>query len=84
MVSSKNNRIFIWKDFSEWKSALEGMFPDILTPELDAKVKQNAESINGWFGQIRCEELIGQPMDSIVTDNKIDEFRQQYSHIRET
>ena len=82
MASSKNNHVFIWKDFSKWKSALEGMFKDILTPELEAKVKQEAESIKYWNAQTPCEKLIGQPMDSIVTDNKIDEFRQQYSHIR--
>ena len=63
MISSKNNRVFIWKDFIEWKSALENMFPDILTPELEAKVKQNAESIEYWNAQMPCEELIGKTMD---------------------
>ena len=82
MVSSENSRIFMWKAFREWRSALEDMFGDILNAELETKVRQNAESIKYWDEQMTCEELIGQPMDSIVTDNKIDEFRQRYSHIR--
>ena len=41
MVAPENSRIFIWKDFKEWKLALESMFKDILTPELKAKVKKN-------------------------------------------
>ena len=41
MVSSKNNYIFIWKAFEEWKPVLKDMLKDILTPELKAKAKQN-------------------------------------------
>ena len=40
MVSSENNSVFIWKDFSEWKPALEGMFPNILTPEFEGLTKE--------------------------------------------
>lgn len=80
MVSSENSHVFIWKDFKGWKPALEDMFKDILTPELEAKAKQNAANIEGYG--IECEELIGQLLEDIITMEKVNEFRQRYSHIR--
>ena len=82
MVSSKNNRIFIWKDFKEWKLALEDMFKDILTPELKVKIKKNAARIEYCDDRIECEELIGQSIEEMITMQKINELRQRYSHIR--
>jgi len=82
MVSSENSHIFIWKAFKEWKSALEDMLGDILTPELKTKVRQNVTRIEYCDNQTECEELIGQSFDSIVPNNTIDKFRQRYSHLR--
>ena len=80
--SSENRHVFIWKDFKEWKSALESMFKDILTPELKAKLKKNREIVEYCDNQTECEEFIGKSFDSIINYQKIDEFRKQYSHIR--
>ncbi len=82
MVSSENSHIFIWKDFSEWKLALEDMFKDILTPELETKAKQNAANIEGYDDGVECKKLIGQSIEQMITTEKINEFRRRYSHIR--
>ena len=85
MVSSKNNRVFIWKEFTEWKSALEGMFPDILTPELEDKARKNAALVKYYDDPEPFEELSGHSTDSLVSLmdwDKTNEFRRLYSHIR--
>ena len=82
MVSSKNNHIFIWKDFNEWKPVLEDMFEDILIPELEAKVRQSATDIIYGDDTETFEKLSGYSIDSMITPEKINEFRQRYSHIR--
>lgn len=78
----KNNRIFIWKDFREWKSVLEDMYREFLTPELKDKIRQNAPLIEYCDDPTPFKELSGHSIDSIITDDKINEFRQRYSHIR--
>ena len=80
MVSSE--RIFIWKAFSEWRSVLEDMYRDILAPELEAKVRQSATDIKYGDDTETFEKLSGHSIDSMITKEKIDEFRQRYSHIR--
>lgn len=82
MKSLNNSRVFVWKAFSEWKLSIEDMFKYILTPELTAKVKRNATSIESRDNQTECEEFIGKSFDSIISYQKIDEFRQVYPHIR--
>lgn len=78
----KNSRIFIWKAFSEWRSVLEDMYRDILTPELEAKVRQSATDIKHGDDTETFEKLSGHLIDSMITTEKINEFRQRYSHIR--
>ena len=80
MISS--DRIFIWKAFREWKSVLGDMYRDILTPELEAKVRQSATDIKYGDDTETFEKLSGHSIDSMITKEKIDEFRQRYSHIR--
>jgi len=70
----------VWKAFVEWKPALEAMFGDILTTEIEAKARQNATHIES--GEMGYRELLGQPTEPIITNNKIDEFRRRYSHMR--
>ncbi len=82
MGTSENNNVFIWKDFNEWKSALEDMFKDILTPELKAKIKQNRDIVEYCDDPEAFETLAGQSIEAMITMEKINEFRQQYSHIR--
>ncbi len=82
MVSSENSHIFKWKDFSEWKLALEGMFKDILTPELKDKLKKNRAIVEYCDHPGAFKKLSGQSIDSMITAEKINEFRQRYSHIR--
>jgi len=82
MVSSENSHIFMWKDFGEWKSELEGMFKDILTPEFEAKVKQNRAIVEYCDAPEAFEKLASQSIVSMITTEKINEFRRRYSHIR--
>ncbi len=77
-----NKHIFIWKDFSEWKSALEDIYKEILTPEFKDKIRKKATLIKHYDNSIPFKELSGHSIDSIITDDKIKEFRQRYSHIR--
>ena len=77
-----NNRVFIWKDFNEWKPGLEAMFPGILTPELQAKVRQEATLVRHSDDAEPFEQLSGHSLDDIITTDKIDKFRRLYSHIR--
>ncbi len=78
----QNNRVFIWKAFREWKPVLEDMFGDILTPELEAKVKQNRAIVKCCDDPEAFEQLAGQSVEAMITTEKINEFRQRYSHIR--
>jgi len=82
MVSSENSRVFMWKAFGEWKSSLKDMFGDILTPELEAKVKHNRAIVEYCDDPEAFEKLAGHSIDLMVTTEKINEFRQRYSHIR--
>jgi len=79
-ASTENVRVFIWKAFTEWKPVLEGMFGDVLIPEVEAE----ARKANVKYGddQDAFEELTGCSIDSMVTPDKISEFRQTYSHVR--
>ena len=81
MVSPENNRIFIWKDFTEWKPVLEGMFSDILTTDFIDIIRQNESCIEG-DDDGSFEKLIKEEMSSIITLEKVSDFRNQYSHIR--
>ncbi|HUX01268.1 MAG TPA: hypothetical protein VMY35_09865 [Phycisphaerae bacterium] len=80
MCFQKTILLFMWKAFAEWKPALEEMFGDILTPEFEAKARQNATDIESDY--IGYKELVDRPIEAIITDNKIAEFRRRYSHIR--
>ena len=82
MVSLENKRIFIWKDFGEWKPVLEDMYKEILTPDLKGKIRQNKALVDDCEHPGAFEELSGHSIYSIITDDKIKEFRQHYSHIR--
>lgn len=82
MASSQGNPVFIWKDFKEWKPALEAMFPDILTPELEEKVRQLTPPVKYRDDSGLFEQLSGYSLGKIVTRDKIVEFRRLYSHIR--
>lgn len=81
-MTSKNIHVFIWKDFKEWKPALESMFQDILTPELEAKAQKHRASVKNYYPLEAFEKLIKMPTDTMFTTKKIDEFRERYSHIR--
>ncbi len=81
-VKPDNKRVFIWKDFREWKLALEGMFKDILTLGLKAKIKKNRAIVEYCDDPETFEKLAGQPIKTMITAKKINEFRQRYSHIR--
>ena len=81
MTSSENSHVFIWKDFKAWKLILEDIFGDILTPALEAKVVESRKAVqyfNGWA----YKDLVGRSTEDMITVQKINEFRQQYSHIR--
>ncbi len=85
MVSPKNNRIFIWKDFSEWKPDLEGMFPNLLTQKLKDKARQSTTDIKDDEDIDVLDILSDYSIESLVdliTTEKINEFRPLYSHIR--
>jgi hypothetical protein len=58
------------------------MFKDILTPEFEAKVKQNRAIVEYCDDPEAFEKLAGHSIGSMVTTEKINEFRQRYSHIR--
>lgn len=78
----KPRRLFVWKDFQKWKPALEGMFPDILTPELEAKVRHHTPPVKYRNDSELFELFSGRSPEEIVTADKISEFRGLYSHIR--
>lgn len=82
MTISKNNRIFIWKEFREWKPVIEDMFSDILTSELKVKIKQNQTVVKYYDDPEAFKKLTGQSIDKIITAEIISKFRQRYSHIR--
>lgn len=82
MVSPKGNHVFIWKDFSEWKPALESMYLAILTPELEDKVRRRTPPVKYRNDSELFKELSSRELDEIVTSDKIDEFRGRYSHIQ--
>jgi hypothetical protein len=82
MTPSEDRHVFIWKDFKEWKSALEDMFKDILTPELKANVKQNREIVEYCDDPEAFGTLSSQSISDMITTKKINEFRLRYSHIR--
>ena len=79
--NSENKRVFVWKNFTEWKPVLEGMFSDILTADFIDRIRQNKSRIEYHDDPI-FEELANREMPSIITPEKITDFRQLYSHIR--
>jgi hypothetical protein len=76
------DRVFIWKDFKEWKPALEGMFPDILTRELEAKVRQQKPRVEDDEDSGPFEQVSGHSLDESITHDKISEFGLLYPHVR--
>jgi hypothetical protein len=82
MVSSEDKRILVWKNLSEWKSVHEGMFLKILNPELEANIRNNASSVKCQDDPEAFEKLSGHSIESIITTEKVEEFRRLYSHIR--
>ena len=81
-MTSENKRIFIWKDFKEWKPVLEGMFKDILTPELKAKLKKNREIVEYCDDPEAFETLSSKSIGDMITTEQINRCWQRYSHIR--
>lgn len=78
----KPRHVFIWKDFQEWKPALEGMFPEILTPELEDKIRQEKPTVDDDEDSRPLEQRSGHSLDEIVIDDKVNDFRLLYSHVR--
>lgn len=58
------------------------MFEDILTPELKAKLEKNREVVKYRDDPEAFETLADQSIEAMITAEKINEFRQRYSHIR--
>ena len=81
MKYTQGKKIFVWKNFIEWKPIIESMFSDILTTDFIDKIRQNENCIEGPDDG-SFEELTKEEMSSIITLEKITDFRQQYSHIR--
>lgn len=82
MTSPENIGVFIWKDFIEWQPVLEDMFSEILSPELKAKIRNNQKIVKYHDDPEAFEGLASQSIEEMITNEKIDEFRQRYSHIR--
>jgi len=79
---SEKHRVFEWKAFTEWKPVLEGMFRDILTPDLKVKIKKNRYIVQYRDDPEAFETLASQSIKAMITMEKISEFRRRYSHIR--
>lgn len=82
MKYTQGNKIFVWKKFGEWKPTLEGMFPDIMTPEFKDKVQQKAVDIENREYTEPFETLSGQSIESVITFEKTEKFRQIYPYVR--
>ena len=80
MGCTANSSVFVWKAFAEWRPFCLDIFGDVLTPDLEAKVRQNAKDLQK--GHIGLAELIDHPIGSDAADDRIADFRRRYSQIR--
>lgn len=75
------DKVFIWKNFSDWSSKFKELSYGLLSEEFIAKIKPNAEKIyNDDCGPL--EELIMVDEDNIINYEKfIEGFKKSYTHI---